>query len=151
MDAVAADHDAAAHRGQRIAVVVLEAGRHAIGVLLRAGAASIDHHAAVAQALPHCRQQRHLQVTPMDGVLGPVIASVDAGGFAIDELAVPCVEHRFAGTHGDGVQGRQQSQFVQFAGGVGQQVDPHAQRLDLAHALVDAARDAGLVQAQGEH
>ncbi|MDT4839847.1 hypothetical protein FQZ97_736480 [compost metagenome] len=151
VDAVAAHRDATAHRGQRVAVVVLEARRDGIGVLLHARAPRVDHYAVVAQALAHGGKQGHLQIAAMDGVLRPVVARVDAGGLAIDELAMPRIEHRFARAHGDLVQGGQEAQLVEFAGGVGQQVDPHAQRLDLAHGFVHPAGDAGLVQAQRQH
>ncbi len=61
---------------------------------------------------------------------------------------MPRVEHRFTRAHGDAVEHGQQAQFVQLARGVGQQIDAHAQGPDFAHRLIDAAGDAGLVQAQ---
>ncbi len=151
MDAVAAHRDAAAHRRQGLAVAVLEAGGDAVGILGHAGAAGVDHYAVFAQALAHGRQQRHLQIAAVDGVLRPVVARVETRGLAVDELAVARIENGLAGAHGDGVQRGQQPQFVELAGGVGQQVDPDAQRPDFTHAFVDAAGDARLVQAQRQH
>src|SRR5690606_25800824 len=135
----------------RLAGRVGEVRRDAVVVLVDPQAAVAGHYAVRAQALAHRRQQRHLQVAAVDRVLGPVVAGRLAGRLAVDELAVAVEEDRLAGVHAQRIQRRQQAQFVEFAGGVRQQVDAHAQRPDLGHGFIDAAADAGLVQAQRQH
>jgi hypothetical protein len=105
-------------------------------------------HAVGAQPLAHRIQQHRVQVAAMDRVLRPVVARGGARRFAEHQLAVGVEEHRLLRAHPDGVERGQQAQLAELARRMRQQVDAHAQGLQFGHRFVDAAGDAGLVQAQ---
>ena len=71
-----------------------------------------------------------VQLSTVDRQLRPLVACGAATGFAPDQLSVPVVEDQFAGGHGAGGQLVEQAQFVEFANGIGQQVQADPEGFD---------------------
>jgi len=148
MDAVAADGHGPSHilHGGRIGEVNGDAAR----ILRHARAAAVADHAVGAQASERLFEQHSLQIAAVDRELRPVVARMLARGFLKDQLAVFGEEDRLLRAHTHRVELRQQAEFGQLAHRMRQQVHAHAQGLEFGHGLVDATRNAGLVQAQRE-
>src|SRR4029079_18581895 len=112
-----------------------------------AGVFESDEMSAKVQALGadarlHRVHQHNLQVAAMDGELRPLIAGELAERLAIDELAEAMEEGRILRLDGNLRQRRNEAERVEDAIGVRQDVDPHADRLDLRSGLENPARDA---------
>lgn len=95
--------------------------------------------------------QQHVEAPAMDRVLIPVIACQTSARFAVDFASVEPHQRPLLRRNADGVHHHLvNAQIRQFAHRIGLQVDPHAQRPGLAHALQHQAIDADLVEGQGE-
>jgi hypothetical protein len=77
----------------------------------------------IAQSLPCCREQLHLQYTAMNGNLRYGISGKPAARFAPDALAMPVEVHQFACRNAERFQTGAQAHPVQYLDGVRQQVD----------------------------
>ena len=98
----------------------------------------------------HRRQEHALQVAAVDRELRRLVAGPAAGGLGVDELAEAIEERRLARRHRDPLQRFEHAESMELGGGMRQDVDADAERPDLSRLLVDAAGDAGAVQAEGE-
>src|SRR5476649_1480589 len=122
--------------------------RDARRVLLDPGAAVVELDRVFPQPRARRVEQRLVQVGAMDRELRPAVAGVAAARLLEDELAMAAVEGELARLDAKRGERLLQAELRQFAHGMRQEVDADAERHHLRHRFEDAARDAGLVQAE---
>src|SRR5205814_4884354 len=96
-------------------------------------------------------EQRKLQDAAMDRDLWPTITCGDPARFTPDGLATLRVEGEFPTGDAGRFDLGTKPQLLELAHGVGQEVDPDAERSDLGHGFEDTDREARLVQAERCH
>ena len=104
--------------------------------------------AVSAQSRNRNVQQRHLQLTAMNRILGSGVAGGTAARLAPDLLSELVEKGQRGGLDAVFRQRAFQTQAAQLRTGVRQQVDADAQRPDLPHGFIHVDLDAALVQHQ---
>ncbi len=132
------------------AIGVLDQGRHpAAGVLAISGDPAAQPHGIRAGPLQQRVVQQHVELAAVDRILRPPVAGQPAAGFAIDVRAIEPDQGPLLGRHADGLElSLADAEVVEFAHGVGLQVDADAERPHLPHRLIDDAGHADLMQGQ---
>ncbi len=149
MDAVAGNEDRA-FGGRQIALLVAEGDDHAAIDILAVDRLAARHHRALAGAGFQRMEQHHLETAAMDGELRPGIARELPARLRPDLLALLGEIGDLAGAHADRVHLRLEPHLEQFAHGMRLHIDADAQRLQLAHLLEDAKRNARLMARNGK-
>ncbi len=94
-------------------------------------------------------QEKHLQFTPVNRVLGPPVSSVNASRFGPDRFTPPGVVAQVGGGNPGSGQGGTEMQGGEDADRVWQEVDAHAKGTDLPSGLEDNRMHASAVEAEG--
>ena len=148
VDAVAADRDGAStSAGGAPAGSWKRRRTRVVAGAIDADAGMAGDDAVGAEALPHRGEQHRLQVGAVDRELRRVVAGPASGGLAVDELAEAVEERRLARRRRPARASASTPSDAQLGARVRQDVDADAERPDLGRRLVDAAGDAGAVQA----
>ncbi|MNQ73894.1 hypothetical protein D3C85_886390 [compost metagenome] len=148
MNAVGAHQDVGAHGLQRAVRAAAEPRRHARGVLLGRLQDHAGDDGVRSQALAHGLREQHLEFATMHRILRQRIARLQAPRLAPDGLPELVVVVKLRGLDGAFVERGHQTQLLEFAHGVRQQVDPHPQRPQFLRAFIYAATDAAPMQHQ---
>src|SRR5439155_16707593 len=149
--AVAGDGDGAAHRRSLAPRRCLaKSDTHPVRIQLHADALAIVHDALRAETLDRRVEQHAMQLAAMDAQLGIFVARVAPARLLVDELAVPVEEGALLVLDRHLAQALLQAERRQLAHAVGQQRDADAELAYLLRRLVDAARDAALLQRERE-
>lgn len=102
-----------------------------------------------AQTFQNSAIQEYLQSAPVYGILRPLVPGVKSPEFGIDFIAVQTNESPFSGLQSDRIERfGAETQFIEFADGVGLNVDTQAKRLDVGDRFKDDARYTDLMQSQ---
>ena len=101
-----------------------------------------------AEAISQRRQQQHLQLAAVHRILRIAVATVDSTWLTEQQLAVGVVVRDRGGRDGDLRQLVAQSELIELADGVWQQVDADAQRPQVRGAFENGRIDAAGVQCQ---
>ena len=151
VDPVRADEQRAALLPGLTVTVRAGHGDRPVGVLLVArDAVPQPDRVRTGPRLEDLREQQ-LEVAAVQGVLGPPVAGEEPARLAVDLAPVATHERPLARRHPDAVERfGADAQVVELAHRVGLQVDPDAQRRELARPLEDRERHADLVQGQPE-
>ena len=150
VDAFRADDDAAALRGQLLAVDVLKMRDCLRPVVLDLDAAPTGDHLVRTGALNECIEQDHLQITAMDRELRHVVTRKLAGRLAVDVLAEAVIEAIFARGDGDLCKCILEPEGAQLARRVRKNVDADTNGLEFRRRLKDPAGNAGAMQHQAQ-
>jgi hypothetical protein len=94
--------------------------------------------------------QHHLQATPMQRKLRPLIASMLAAWFFPNGTSSLAVETILACAYADVVQFCFKPQIEKLTDGIWLQVNANAKGFQVCHPFMDAERDAKLVQRQSQ-
>src|SRR5690606_10228483 len=95
---------------------------HAAGSVLPAQQVVTGEYTALPQLPTHLVQEHHLQLAPVDGVLGKAVTRRQPTRFRPDLLAELVVVMQSAGANADPVQLWPKAQLVKHTGGMRQQV-----------------------------
>ena len=115
-----------------------------------AEAMTIENDAIGAGTFAERVEQHHLQVAAMNRELRVVVAGGAAERLLIDQLPEAIEEGGVLCCDRDPGQRRFKPERGEFLGRMRQQIDADADRTHLGNGFVDAAGNAGLVQAQSE-
>ena len=134
---------------QQIGDVLTCAGPHPDGIVELVDVGQFGTYAddLATQSISQCRCKHHLQAAAVYRVLRMTVAAVDAARLPEQQGAVRVVISDRARRHSDPGELVAQSQFGEFAHGMRQQVDPHAERSEVG-AFDDGDVDATGVQRQ---
>jgi hypothetical protein len=141
VDAVAADHDLPFHR-----LAIAEHQPDFGFVLLEADAVPAEMNPLLPKPGAHRFQQNGLQVRAMDRELRPRVSRAPAERFLVDELAEAVEEHTLRRFHANARQRGLEAKSAQDFGRVRQQVDAHADRLDLGRGLEEPEGNAATMK-----
>src|SRR5690606_21656066 len=98
----------------------------------------------------HLLVKHHLQRTAMHGILGPVVTRLGPAHFGVDVVAVEADERPLPRRQADAVEVvRTYAEVVEFAHGIGLQVDADTQRAQFTYGVENDAGNAYLVQRKG--
>jgi hypothetical protein len=149
VDTVGADQRVSADRLAGGAVVIDEARRHAVVVLLEPGQPAVGADDVGAQPLDHRVAQHALEDAAVDGELGHGMSGVQPAQLAPHLLAEAVHVDELVGAHRHRVQPIEQVQSLELADRVRQRVDAHAELADAGRLLEHPALKAAAVERQG--
>ena len=117
-------------------------------ILLDADAARARGQALGPDALLEGLVEYGLQIAAVDVEMRPIVAGVAAERLLVNELAEAVVEAGFEGGDRDAREGVLEPEGCELARRMRQEADADPDRPDLRRGLIDAARDAALVERQ---
>jgi len=119
---------------------------YAVRILFYRDAFTPCNHGVRTQSFDNGLEQHALEFRSMHRVLGLVVAGVTAKQLAINELTEAIEKDGFAREDRRTHECRIDPELSERFGRVRQDIDPHANRLDLRRGLVDATGDASAFQ-----
>ncbi len=143
VDAVGRDDEIGAD-----ATVLEDRDGPAVRVVVDAHEPSSELDGVAPEAVDDRGVEDFLEATAMDGQLGPGVPRGETPRLAPDLLAASCGVEQQRRRDRAGLELAEQSELVELTDRVRQQVDPHAERAQLARRVEDRGADPDLLQAQ---
>ena len=127
-----------------------ERAHAAVGILAVAGHSAPEPDRVRPDPLHHLFMQQHVELAAMNRILRPVVAGQEPARLGIDVVAVKPDQRPFLCGQADAVEillG--DAEIIEFAHGIGLQIDADAERAHFPHRFEDDAGHADLVERQG--
>ena len=135
---------------------IVPSARSTVAVTLPSVFFAITSHTAAelhgigTDPLQNLLMEQHVQMAAMNRILRPVVSGEQPARFGIDVVAVEPNQRPFLGGEADPVEVmRGDAEIVEFAHGVGLQVDADAERAHFADRFEYDARHTDLMQREG--